>query len=61
MVSACRRAAEAFSFRKPLFASIMPAAAQRRVVEAPRQRFTLRVTRRIMAIAEGEPRDRVRF
>lgn len=40
----------AFNCRKPLLASIMPAAAHRKAIPASRQRLTLRVTRRMVPI-----------
>jgi hypothetical protein len=40
----------AFNRRKPLVASIMPAAVQRSAITALRQRFTLRLTRRTVPI-----------
>jgi len=39
---------QAFNLRKPAFAASIPAAAHRRAIEASRQRFTFRVTRRIV-------------
>src|SRR3954454_14544804 len=44
----CGNCLYAFTRRKPFLASIMPAAVQRRAIEASRQRFTFRVTWRIV-------------
>src|SRR3954471_19376053 len=44
----CGNCLYAFNRRKPFLASIMPAAVQRRAIEASRQRFTFRVTWRIV-------------